>query len=134
MALAHCPDTQAASRATAECTEGFSLLPLVPMLDSPKAPPTKPAWKREAAHSQFPRSCGKHAPCKGNALSLDFGVMGYTQRLDKYRYVRPKPPSSICVHVRSLTCKESPSQDCLGPVQLLQRIAGLEFRLRPRAL
>ena len=87
VALAHCPDTQAASRTTAECTEGFSLLPLVPMLDSPKAPPTKPAWKRQAAHSQFPRSCGKHAPCEGNALSLDIGVMGYTQRLDKYRYV-----------------------------------------------
>ena len=81
-----CPPTQAASRGTAACTEGTSLLPLM----------QSPASKgRAAAFSQYPRVCndpeskpGSHtAPCPcTDATSCAGDVMGYTMRVDSYRY------------------------------------------------
>ena len=83
--IPQCPKTQAASRTTALCTEGFSLLPLVPMKE-PAAPPAA-AWKRRvAAHSQFKRGCEAkfNATCDTDGGMVS--VMGYTQRMDKWRY------------------------------------------------
>ena len=87
----HCPPTQAESRTTALCTEGFSLLPLIPMREpaSPLSPPPSPArqkWQRVAAHSQFRRGCEPKigAPC--DTAGGTVAVMGYTQRMDQLRY------------------------------------------------
>lgn len=80
----HCPPSQALSRSTALCTEGFSLLPLVPMREPPALPLLSAAenvargrpWARVAAHSQFPRACNpKHgAACEKGDHRV--GVMG----------------------------------------------------------
>ena len=84
----HCPDDTRQSRATALCTEGFSLMPLI-------SNSTGGRWPK-AAFSQFVRSsdccdcpAGKSDPetgpcceCKGIADV----VMGYTVRVDKFRY------------------------------------------------
>ena len=80
--LAHCPESQTDSRNTGECTEGFSLLPLIPMQEGQ----AQAEWNRSASHSQFTRPCGgkggADCPNDGNK----YGVMGYTQRMNDWRY------------------------------------------------
>ena len=82
----HCPGDTQTSRATALYTDGFSLIPL---LKNPSA-----SWPK-AAFSQFGRgtSCcdcrmpdpeGK-ACCPCEHVDTD-SIMGYTVRVDKYRY------------------------------------------------
>ena len=53
-------------------------------MKEPAAPPT--AWKRVAAHSQFKRGCNAkfNAPCESEGGEI--AVMGYTQRMDEWRY------------------------------------------------
>lgn len=82
----HCPGDTQASRGTALCTEGFSLLPL---LKDSAAP-----WPK-AAFSQFVRGasccdCTTPEP-EGNAccpcdVARGTNIMGYTVRVDKYRF------------------------------------------------
>ena len=86
----HCPTDTMASRATAGCTEGFSLMPLIKNAST--------QWGK-AAFSQFTRKgsccdCPTPAP-KGsdgvccNCFPTDNGndsIMGYTVRVDRYRY------------------------------------------------
>ena len=82
----HCPGDTQASRGTALCTEGFSLLPL---LKDSAAP-----WPK-AAFSQFVRGasccdCTTPEP-EGNAccpcdVAHGTNIMGYTVRVDKYRF------------------------------------------------
>ena len=85
--LAHCPAATNESRRTAACTEGFSLLPLVV-----RGAEVERAWPRQASHSQFPRACklagrtycgaGEKRPDQDKAV----GIMGYTMRMDRWRY------------------------------------------------
>lgn len=84
----HCPSDTRASRATAHCTEGFSLLPLISNATA--------AWGR-AAFSQFTRAakcCDCPQASEGVCCACDVPdpnargdpIMGYTVRVDKYRY------------------------------------------------
>jgi hypothetical protein len=54
-------------------------------MKEPAAPPA--AWKRVAAHSQFKRGCNAKldAPCDKEGGGM-VAVMGYTQRMDEWRY------------------------------------------------
>ena len=82
----HCPGNTQASRGTALCTEGFSLIPLI---KDPAA-----SWPR-AAFSQFVRGTGccdcETPDPEGDAccpcdVPRSATIMGYTVRVDKYRF------------------------------------------------
>ena len=91
ISVPHCPGDTEASRGTALCTEGFSLMPLLHKASSP--------WPR-AAFSQFVRSnkcCDCATPISGSACCpcssvptqpkpASGDIMGYTVRVDRYRY------------------------------------------------